>query len=302
MTTIIVSVGFLAQYKGTIREALTLPRSAWSMIVYSGSVGICASQTLFCLGLRRSSAAYTSLYMMLTPSVNSLLSLCLGMETRRLFKAVGIGIALLGTLLLILIMHFFQKVLIWPSIYLVLHVICMASNVLVWRKLFKDTKLLPLHMTWLSFLVATPTMLLVLVFEFILYPSYPSLSDSLEATPKMLGLIYCITIAYSINYAVMAWCVRHSAITIVSIYVSARPAFTSIISIVLDHEDMSILQGLCVATTFLGLLIATLGKKLEKKKVEADELRTQTARLRLNSVSQTLLPSEEELETMEERN
>jgi len=86
LTTLILTVGFLVQYKGTIQQALNLPRPAWSMIVYSGSVGICASQTFFCLGLSQSEAAYTSLYMMLTPSVNSLLSLCLGMESRRLLK------------------------------------------------------------------------------------------------------------------------------------------------------------------------------------------------------------------------
>lgn len=86
LTTLLLTAGFLIQYKGTLRQALTLPRSAWSMIVYSGSVGICASQTFFCLGLSESEAAYTSLYMMLTPSVNSILSLILGMETRRLPK------------------------------------------------------------------------------------------------------------------------------------------------------------------------------------------------------------------------
>lgn len=73
-------------------------------------------------------------------------------------------------------------------------------------------------MSWLSFLVATPTMLLVLVFEFMLYPmKYPHLRESWEAVPHMLGLIYAITVAYTINYTVMAWCIRHSAVTIVSV-------------------------------------------------------------------------------------
>ena len=73
-------------------------------------------------------------------------------------------------------------------------------------------------MTWLSFLVATPTMLVVLVFEFMLYPTkYPHLAESLQAVPNMLGLIYAITVAYTINYTVMAWCIRHSAVTIVSV-------------------------------------------------------------------------------------
>jgi drug/metabolite transporter (DMT)-like permease len=94
----------------------------------------------------------------------------------------------------------------------------MASNVLVWKKLFNDHHLLPLHMTWLSFLVATPTMLMVLIFEFMLYPTnFPHVGESWQAVPDMLGLIYAITVAYTINYTVMAWCIRHSAVTIVSV-------------------------------------------------------------------------------------
>lgn len=312
LTTLILTVGFLVQYKGTVRQALTLPRSAWSMIVYSGTVGICASQTFFCLGLTGSAAAYTSLYMMLTPSVNSLLSLCLGMELRLLvkvtsMKAIGIGIALIGTAVLIFLEHYFNKsVLLWPSVFLLLHVLGMASNVLVWKKLFNEHKLLPLHMTWLSFLVATPTMLLVLVFEFMLYPTrYPNLNDSFLAIPDMLGLIYAITVAYTINYAIMAWCIHHSAITIVSvrltqIYVSARPALTSIISIVILRDRESIFQGLCVAVTFVGLLISTLGKKSEKREREALAFQHGTDLLRRRTMTQTMLASEEEMETLTE--
>jgi len=139
-------------------------------------------------------------------------------EGKSPIQVLGISIALFGTLLLILFDHYFNgTVLLWPSIYLVLHVLGMASNVLVWRKLFNDYHLLPFHMTWLSFLIATPTMFVVLVFELMLYPHFPHVDVSFQAIPDMLGLIYAITVAYTINYAVMAWCIRHSAITIVSV-------------------------------------------------------------------------------------
>jgi len=311
LATLLVTAGFLVQYKGTIGQALTLPRSAWSMIVYSGSVGICASQTFFCLGLSESEAAYTSMYMMLTPSVTSLLSLCLGLESRLLVKVtpmqvIGIGIALIGTIVLILIDHYvFAKVLLWPSVFLLLHVACMASNIIVWRKLFNKHGLLPLHMTWLSFLVATPTMFLVLVFELMLYPNFPHVKASFQAIPDMLGLIYAITVAYTINYAIMAWCIRHSAITIVSvsttqIYVSARPALTSIISIIIDRDQKAIFQGLCVAVTFGGLLIATLSKKSEKRQKEASAVQHGADLLRRRTMTQTMLASEEEMENLAE--
>ena len=61
---------------------------------------------------------------------------------------------------------------------------------------------------------------------------------------------------------------------------SARPAFTSIISILIQRTTESIFQGLCVAVTFLGLLIATLSKKYEKKLKAANAVEKGTERLR----------------------
>jgi len=53
-----------------------------------------------------------------------------------------------------------------------------------------------------------------------------------------------------------------------------------------------------VTVTFLGLLIATLSKKYEKRQREANAVQIGTERLRRSTVSQTLLASEEEMETM----
>lgn len=291
LTTVLLTVGVIAKSGISRKVFRDVPPRAWSGIVYAGAVGICASQTLFCLGLTLSEASYTSLYMMLTPSVTSLLAILVGLESRRTVKVlptqlIGISIALLGTVLMITLAHVFAaKVYFWSSIYLVLHVIAMASNVLVWRKLFNDYGMKPLQMTWLSFLVATPTMFVVLLIELSLYPQFPPAPDSFNAIPDMLGLIYIITVAYTINYSIMAWCIRHSAITIVSvlviqIYVSARPMLTTFISIMIHQNVQSVFQGMCVTATFAGLVIATIEKKREKRQKENDAVRNEAEKLR----------------------
>jgi hypothetical protein len=84
------------------------------------------------------------------------------------------------------------------------------------------------------------------------------------ALGNIIGVLYTVVIANVCSLAIMAWCIRRSSISIVAIYVSARPGFIVLINAMSYNGDFWLISFFTFLVA-IGLITASISKKNEKK-------------------------------------
>ena len=240
----------------------------------AGVIGVFLGDICFCIGGSLSDATYTAPYMLLTPTFVSIIGLILGYETNATLKTIGLSSAILGTLGLILFSSFtrnestFDQSLYIASIFLFISSISQASMFVIWKKLLVDNGHSPLIVATWSVVVGN----LCMFFSYLLKPLwYPwkeihSVTTQLHGCSHIVSICFIIMLAYSVNYSILTWVIHKSSISMVALYVSARPVFTAIISFVIaDQENWKItVNAILIVFVLFGLLTSSHSKRQQK--------------------------------------
>ena len=168
--------------------------------------------------------------------------------------------------------------------YLFLHTLCLAVCIIIWRKLLKEYNNSPTVVAIWSLGSGSFVIFLAYIFLPVWLGKDQDVSNNFEALKHLIGVWFMVTIAYSCNYAILAWATFKSSISVVAIYASARPVLTTILSLLNAESDSSldiILSSIFLVMVLFGLLVISYGKKVEryKKTLKEEEKATPARRL-----------------------
>jgi drug/metabolite transporter (DMT)-like permease len=151
----------------------------------------------------------------------------------RRVKVAGVCVSLLGLALLI-VLYIIEAAVPDLKVFLsngffFLHALCQAGNVFIQRKLLIDHNFSPLRLVTTMIGVAMVLMIITFTIQSQAFETH-TWQENFYALGNIIGVLYTVVIANVCTFAIMAWCIRRSSISIVSIYVSARPGFVILIS------------------------------------------------------------------------
>lgn len=238
-----------------------------ALAVSSGVMGVFLSQLFFCVGLRNTNATFSAPWMLLTPLFTTMFGIILGYEAKKAMKIIGIIISVIAASGSISYESVKQTGDLVGEVFLLLHSLFLCFGIIVWRKLVNDFN----HS---SLVVATWSVTAGSLFMVVGYFTQPywyaleiNATQDLAAVVKIPGITFMIVLAYSCNYSILAWATYMSNISIVALYASARPIFTTVLSYFIHKLPVYEILISCslLVVDLTGLLVTCYSKRMEKK-------------------------------------
>jgi drug/metabolite transporter (DMT)-like permease len=214
-------------------------------LVGLGFVGHTLYQTLFVLGLARTTAANSAMLLSTTPALVALFGASLGIERVSRRAAGGIALAMLGIALVMTPRGagFSMRTLSGDALTLA-SVVCWASYVLGVRKM--GERFSALRLTTLSMLTGTPGLLLL---------GAPQLDFSTVGWRAWGGILYSAFFALVIGYLLYHRAVQRIGSVQTSIHGCIIPIIASLIAWAALGEQPTLRQGLGAALIISGVLL-----------------------------------------------
>lgn len=237
-------------------ERVSFPRGHLKQLALLGFLGVFANQVLFILGLARTTATNAAILMPSIPVFTVLVATVLGVERLSARRALGVGVAVVGALVLLNPTRFsLTGGTSFGDLLILLNCLAYAAYLVLQRPLLLC--LPPLTLIAWAFVLGGVGVLMV---------GAPSLLDtSFAAVPAAAwsGLAYIVLIPTAVNYALNTWAIRRSSAALAATYTTLQPVVAALLGMLFLDERIGLRQLLGFALIAGGLAI--LGR-LDKRR------------------------------------
>lgn len=207
-------------------------RQDFPRLALLGFLGVFVNQMLFIYGLKLTTATNAGILMVSIPVFAAAAAALLGIERLDARRAMGIGLAVLGALVMLDPGRFtFGSGATFGNLLLLLNCLAYAFFLVLQRPMLK--RLPPLTVIGWSFALGGIGVLLV---------SIPSWRDvSTEGWPPSIPwqIAYIVLVPTALNYAINTWSVRRSSPSLVATYTTMQPLTAALLAAIFLHERLS---------------------------------------------------------------
>lgn len=225
--------------------------------------------------------------MLLTPLFTTSIGIYFKYEKPDPLKYKGLGISFISTLGLITLELVYTQITLatfGASLMLFISSLCTASAFFIWQKLVVKEEIPVLIVSFWTLAAGS----LFMLFSYSLKPFWyfwntsPGLISSVSGLATIISCLFIVTLGYSVTYAIMIWATQKSVISTVALYPSARPIFTTFLSILISKESwVEIFLTLILIILILsGLLLAAFSKDVERRNKKDDKREAKKAQLK----------------------
>lgn len=222
-----------------------------------GFLGIFANQLLFLIGLKHTTATNAAGLMPSIPVFTAAISALFRVERITLLKALGIGLAVCGALVMINPFDFsFQDRLLLGNVLILFNCLSYSGYLVLQRPVLR--RLPPLTTVAWAFLFGGVGVVLVSAREVA--------ALEVSAMPKLVwvGVAYSILIQSTLNYAIIMWATGRSTPSFVSAYKTLQPLSGIVLAAIFLHESLGWQAAVGFATIVAGLILVTEHSQTEE--------------------------------------
>lgn len=215
-----------------------------------GFLGIFANQLLFLIGLKHTTATNAAILMPSIPVFTAAISAVFRVERITFVKALGIGLAVCGALVMINPFDFsLHDRLLLGNVLILLNCLSYSGYLVLQRPVLR--RLPPLTTVAWAFLFGGLGILPLSAHELA--------ALDVHAVPGLawVGVAYSVLIQSTINYAIIMWATGRSTPTFVSVYKTLQPLSGIVLAAIFLHESLGWQAAVGFATIIAGLILVT---------------------------------------------
>mgnify|MGYP005842736337 CR=1 FL=1 len=229
-------------------ERVPFPRGHLKELALLGFLGVFANQVLFILGLARTTATNAAILMPSIPVFTVLVATVLGVERLSPRRALGVGVAVAGALVLLNPTRFsLTGGTSFGDLLILLNCLAYAAYLVLQRPLL--LRLPPLTLIAWAFVFGGVGVLVVGASSLV--------GSSFAAVPAAAwaGLGYIVLIPTAVNYALNTWAIRRSSAALAATYTTVQPVVAALLGMLFLAERIGLRQLLGFALIAGGLAI-----------------------------------------------
>ncbi len=216
-------------------ERVPLPRGHRKELALLGFLGVFANQVLFILGLARTTATNAAILMPSIPVFTVLVAAVLGVERLTKRRAIGVGLAVVGALVLLDPTSFsLAGGTSLGDVLILLNCLAYAAYLVLQRPLLQ--RLPPLTLLAWAFMFGGVGVLTVAL------PSLVRASFAAMPAAAWAGMAYIVLIPTAVNYALNTWAIRRSSPALAATYTTLQPVVAALLGLAFLGERVGVRQ------------------------------------------------------------
>jgi drug/metabolite transporter (DMT)-like permease len=216
-------------------ERVRFPRGHLKELALLGFLGVFANQVLFIVGLARTTATNAAILMPSIPVFTVLVAAVLGVERLSKHRALGVGLAVVGALVLLDPTSFsLAGGTSLGDVLILLNCLAYAAYLVLQRPLLQRLPALTL-IAW-AFVLGGVGVLAVAV------PSLAAAPLAVVPAAAWVGTAYIVLIPTALNYALNTWAIRRSSAALAATYTTLQPVVAALLGTAFLAERVGVRQ------------------------------------------------------------
>lgn len=249
----VVTLLFWFSYLGGKKYRTTIQRKDWLLLALGGLFGVALNQMLFFLGLNLTFPIHASLIMMSTPLLITVISIFILRERIKWDKGLGLVMGIGGATLL---MSAGKELTMTGSSALGdLFVFCNAASYAVYLVMIKPLmqRYRPIVVIrWVFFF----GFLIVLPFG---WPQFAAINWAIFTATDYMAVAFIVICTTFFTYLWNMYALRHLPPSTAGAYIYLQPLFAAVISVLVMHEELTIVKLLATLLIFSDVYLVNFG-------------------------------------------